>query len=271
MFPLIFFDTHSHLNFPQFEADLPSVVERARQNKVSDILVVGTDAESNRKAVRIASEYNLWAALGLHPSEIETDNPALPGIKELLPNNRVVAIGEIGLDYAFRRGGVISPPEKERQIEVFRFLLKTAIEINLPIIIHSRDAAEDTLNALRQAGPAQGVWHCFSGDVKLAEEILGLGFFISFTANITYRKNESLRQVVRAVPLERLLLETDCPFMPPEGKRGQRNEPAYIPLLAKAIAEIKQADIAEVAEKTYNNSRALFLNSDFHRSISVIK
>ncbi len=215
-------------------------------------MVVGTDAENNRKAVRIASEYKLWAALGLHPSDIETDSPVLPGIKELLPNDRVVALGEIGLDYT-------CAVDRSRQITAFRSFLETAKTLGLPVIIHSRDAAEDTLNALQQAGPIKGVWHCFSGDVSLAEEVLGLGFFVSFTANITYRKNEALRQVVRAVPLERLLLETDCPFMPPEGKRGQRNEPANIPLLAKAIAEIKQTDIAEVAEKTYNNSCGLFL------------
>ena len=247
----MFFDTHSHLNFPQFEADLPSVVERAKQNKVSDILVVGTNAESNREAVRIASKYNLWAALGIHPSDIKTDNPALPGINELRSNDRVVAVGEIGLDYT-------CPVDRSRQITAFRGFLETAKNLGLPIIIHSRDAAEDTLSALRQAGPAKGVWHCFSGDVKLAEEVLDLGFFISFTANITYRKNELLRQVVSAVPLARLLLETDCPFMPPEGKRGQRNEPAYIPLLAKAIADIKQINIEKVAEKTYNNSCKMF-------------
>ena len=139
----------------------------------------------------------------------------------------------------------------------------------MPTIVHSRDAAEDTLGALQQAGPVKGVWHCFSGDVKLAEEILVLGFFISFTANITYRKNEALRQVVRAIPLERLLLETDCPFMPPEGKRGQRNEPAYLPLLAKAIADIKETDIEEVAEKTYNNSCALFLKTKTHERTTL--
>ena len=176
----MFFDTHSHLNFPQFEADLPSVVERARQNKVSEILVVGTDAESNRKAVRIATEHQLWASLGLHPSDIETDNPALPGIKELLPNSRVVAVGEVGLDYA-------CPVDRSRQITAFCSFLEKAKNLGLPIIIHSRDAAEDTLSALRQAGPVKGVWHCFSGDVKLAEEVLNLGFFVSFTAENSIR------------------------------------------------------------------------------------
>lgn len=248
----MFFDTHSHLNFPQFEADLPSVVARARQNKVSDILVVGTDAESNRKAVRVALEHKLWASLGLHPSDIETDNPTIPGIKDLLPNDRVVAVGEVGLDYT-------CAVDRSRQITAFRGFLETAKSLGLPIIIHSRDAAEETLNVLRQAGPTKGVWHCFSGDTNLAEKVLGLGLFISFTANITYRKNEALRQVVAAAPLERLLLETDCPFMPPEGKRGRRNEPAYIPLLAQAIAGIKKTTVEEVAEKTYNNSYNLFL------------
>jgi len=248
----MFFETHSHLNFPQFETDLPSVIERARQNKVSDILVVGTDAESNRGAVRIAEEYKLWASLGLHPSDIDADNSELPGAKDLLLSGRVVAVGEIGLDYT-------CSVDRSRQITAFRGFLETAKTLGLPVIIHSRDAAEDTLDALRQAGPIKGVWHCFSGDAALAEKVLELGFFISFTANITYRKNEALRQVVAAVPPERLLLETDCPFMPPEGKRGQRNEPAYIPLLAKAIADIKKTDIAEVAEKTYNNSCELFL------------
>jgi TatD DNase family protein len=248
----MYFDTHSHLNFPQFEADLPSVIERAKQNKVSDILVVGTDAESNRKSVGIATEHKLWASLGLHPSDIDTDSPTLPGVEELLPNDRVVAVGEIGLDYT-------CAVDHSRQIAAFQVFLETAKNLGLPVIIHSRDAAEDTLKTLTQAGPAKGVWHCFSGDEKLAEKVLTLGLFVSFTANITYRKNEPLRQVVKAVPLDRLLLETDCPFMPPEGKRGQRNEPANIPLLAKAIAEIKQVTIEEVAEKTYNNSCGLFL------------
>jgi TatD DNase family protein len=247
----MFFDTHSHLNFPQFEADLPSVIERAKQNKVSDILVVGTDAENCRKAVKIAAEHKLWASLGLHPSDIDTDNPVLPG-KELLPNDRVVAVGEIGLDYTY-------PVGRPRQIAAFRIFLETAKELDLPVIIHSRNAAEDTLKTLTQAGPVKGVWHCFSGDEKLAEQVLGLGLFISFTANITYRKNRACRRVVKALPLERLLLETDCPFLPPEGKRGQRNEPANIPMLAQAIAEIKETSIEEIAEKTYNNSCALFL------------
>jgi len=248
----MFFDTHSHLNFPQFEADLPSVVARAKQNKVSDILVVGTDAESNRKAVRIASEYNLWSALGLHPSDIETDTTSLPGIKELLPNDRVVAIGEIGLDYA-------CAVDRSRQIASFHTFLKTAKSLGLPVIIHSRDAAEDTLNALRQAGPTKGVWHCFSGDVNLAEEVLDLGFFISFTANITYRKNEALRQVVRAVPLERLLLETDCPVVYARGREGEfKASPADVARSLKGAAALKGISQEKIAEATTENAKRLF-------------
>ena len=149
----MFFDTHSHLNFPQFAADLPSVIARARQNKVSDILVVGTDAASNRRAVEIAAEHKLWASLGFHPSDIETNNPALPGAEGLTGESRVVAVGEVGLDFA-------CAVDRSRQIAAFRGFLETAKTLGLPVIVHSRDAADDTLRALRHAGPVPGVWHC---------------------------------------------------------------------------------------------------------------
>jgi len=249
------FETHSHLNFPQFESDLPEVIQRAKDAGVSEILVVGTDKEGNQKALRIAHDYNLWAAVGIHPSDADSGPLDLAEIKNLVQDQRVVAIGETGLDYA-------SSADKEKQATLFHSLRGIAGENGLPVLIHSRQASEETLRVLTQYAPLRGVWHCFSGDEDLAQKVLALGLFVSFTANITYKKNGALRQVVKYVPLSRLLLETDCPFLPPDGKRGLRNEPAWLTYLAGAIAEIKGVPVEKVAEETFNNSSALFLKKN---------
>jgi len=246
------FETHSHLNFPQFADDLPEVVKRAGEAGVSEILVVGTDWEGTRRAIQLAHQYKLSASVGVHPSDAESAPGELSGLKRLARDERVVAVGETGLDFA-------CPADREKQAVLFRALLGLAADLGLPVIIHSRGAAVETLEILRESGPVKGVWHCFSGDESLARKVLDLGLFISFTANITYPKNAGLRSVVRAVPLNRMLLETDCPFLPPEGKRGRRNEPAWLPVLAGAIAAIKEVGLEEVAETTFNNSRDLFL------------
>ncbi len=249
-----FFDTHSHLNFPQFDADLSEVIGRAKKNGVKEIVVVGTNRETISKALKIAHQYCLWASVGIHPSDAEKERVEPRAFAEWLQNKRVVAIGETGLDYA-------SPVNKQRQEELFRFLLEKAKGANLPAIIHSREATVQTLKILKEFAPIKGVWHCFSGDEKLAKEILDLGLFISFTANVTYQKNQHLRDVVNFIPLESLLLETDCPFLPPEGRRGQRNEPAFLVRLAWVVAEIKREPLLRVAEQTFKNGTVLFLAS----------
>lgn len=246
------FDTHCHLNFPEFDPDRSEVVRRARAGGVGEMLVVGTDPAGNRKAVEIAGAFGLRAALGFHPGHAEEAEPDLAELKRALADPRVAAIGEIGLDYHYQ-------VDREKQAAVFRKMLALAVETGRPVIVHSREAAGPTLAALAAAGVKRGVWHCFSGDAGLAGQVLELGLEISFTANLTYRRNEALREVARQVPLERLLLETDAPFLPPEGKRGRRNEPAFLPVLAAALAEIKGVRPETIAETTFEASRRLFL------------
>ncbi|HNQ35867.1 MAG TPA: TatD family hydrolase [bacterium] len=257
------FDTHCHLNFPDFDSDRSEVVRRARDNGVVEILVVGTDPSGNRKAIEVAGEFGLRAALGFHPGHAEEAEPDLAEFRRALADPRVVAIGEIGLDYHYQ-------VDRDKQAAVFRRMLDLAVEAGRPVIVHSREAAGPTLAALATAGVKRGVWHCFSGDVRLAGQVLELGLEISFTANLTYRRNEALREVARQVPLERLLLETDAPFLPPEGKSGRRNEPAFLPALAGALAEIKGVRPEAVAETTFEAGRRLFRNGRFDKDTSEV-
>lgn len=250
------FDTHSHIHFPAFDPDRPEAIRRAREAGVGDILVVGTSADGSRAALEVAREHGLLAAAGIHPGDAERDRGRLPGLAALLDDDRVAAVGETGLDYTCEA-------QADCQRAVFRSLLDLAADRGRPVIVHSREAAADTLALLREAaasdgGALRGVWHCFSGDEKIAAEALALGLHISFTGNITYRKNVALRRVAAMVPLDRLLLETDCPFMPPEGRRGKRNEPAWLALSARAIAAARNEDAELLARETTANGHRLF-------------
>lgn len=245
------FDTHSHLHYPAFDPDRGAVLARARAAGVGAILVVGTGPADNHRALAVAREHRLPAAAGLHPSEAGTaDAPAR--IRALVAATPVAAIGEIGLDYT-------CPVPAATQQAVFRDMLALAASISRPVIVHSREAAADTLALLREAGgPCRGVWHCFSGDAELAGEVLALGLHLSFTGNVTYRRNHDLRRALAAVPADRLLLETDCPFMPPEGRRGRRNEPAWLLPLAEAIAATRQETVAALTAATWTSACRLF-------------
>ncbi len=249
-------DTHAHLDFEAFDADRAEVILRAREAEIGAIINVAIDRASSEASVALASEYpDVWATVGVHPhdaaSVTEEDYAEL---LKLGKHPKVVAVGEVGLDY-YRN---LSP--EERQKEVFRDMLTLARELDLPLIIHTRAAGEDTLAVLREAlreGPLRGVFHCFSGDVEMARQVLGLGFYISFCGNLTF-KNSRAPEVLKEVPLERLLLETDSPFLAPVPYRGKRNEPAYVRLTARKIAEVKGVPVSEVSAVTTRNAVELF-------------
>jgi TatD DNase family protein len=249
-------DTHAHLDMPEFKADLPQVIQRAREAGVSTIMTVGIDPASCRKAIEIAETYpGIFAILGVHPHDAaKVGERDLEGLKALARHKKVKAWGEIGLDF-FRNP---SPPAIQQ--ELFRRQITIAKELKLPVVIHSRSATRETITCLReeQAGEIGGVIHCFSGDAQAARQYLEMGFVISIPGVVTFNKADALREVVKGLPADKLLLETDAPFLAPVPHRGKRNEPAYVRLTAAACAEIRKQDIAKVAEVTTKNACRVF-------------
>lgn len=252
-------DTHAHLDFEQFDRDREAVLRRAAEAGVAWIIDVGANLASSRRAVALASaEPRIWAAVGVHPHDAATVNPpVLAELRALAHGPRVVAVGEIGLDF-YRD---LSPRPKQR--EAFEAQLALARELDLPVIVHDRAAHAETLAVLRgasrQTGPhLRGVMHCFSGDLELAREILELGLYIGIDGPVTYPRATTLAEVARLVPLERLLIETDSPYLAPQARRGKRNEPAYVGLIAERVAELRGLRTEEVGRVTSDNACALF-------------
>ena len=250
------FDTHAHLHFPEFAADLDAVLERAREAGVRRILTIGTDVPSSRAAAAMAARMpDVWAAVGIHPHEAaEADDAALAEIERLASEPRVVAIGETGLDF-FRN---LSP--RDAQERAFRSQLALARRASKPVLVHCREAHEETLKHIgevdiREAG---GIMHCFSGDVGIARRCLDLGLLVSLAGPVTYPKPGALPEVARFVPGDRLVVETDCPFLPPQPHRGKRNEPAYLAITAARVAELRGEPLADLAARMSENARALF-------------
>ena len=250
----MFVDSHAHLEMREFETDRAPVISRAADAGVDLIITVGTNLGLSRKAVALASQNeNIFAAVGVHPHDVEKINSqTYDELKELVLNPKVVAYGEIGLDF-FRN---IS--SRKQQIERFAEQLQLAAEMNLPVIIHDRDAHNESLQMVKASSIRNGVFHCFSGDYDMAVKCLDLGFYISVPGVVTFAKAETLQNVVRKIPLESLLLETDCPYLTPNPHRGQRNEPAYIIHTANKVAEIKGLSLTEVASVTAQNTLRLF-------------
>ena len=262
----MFIDSHAHIDGKEYDSDRDEVLKRAREAGVCAILNVGTgDPQSGslERAVRVAEEYeNVYAAIGVHPHDARLFNEeAAERILGLVKqSSRVIAWGEIGLDYHYDH----SPREVQR--EVFAWQLRLAREANLPVVIHSRAADEDTVNILRTewAEAAQGgVMHCFGGSRRMMEQVIELGFMISFAGNVTFKKAEDLREVARHVPLERLLIETDCPFLTPVPFRGRRNEPALVIEVARFLADVRGTSTEEMGRQTASNFTRFFgLNLD---------
>ena len=249
-----FTDTHAHLYFPDYGPDQEEVIARARASGIDYFVNIGTNYESSVQSLELAKRHDfIWAAAGIHPNDSKDANSSeIAKIRELLKEPRMVAIGEVGLDY-YRDH---SP--KEKQDEVLREFLKIHREIRKPLVIHCRDAYEALLKVFKEEKPMSGVMHCFSSDRPAMEKFLELGFYISFAGPLTYKKNDTLREACKACPLDRLLLETDAPFLPPQSVRGKRNEPAYLLETARTAAELHGLSLETLGEKTTQNARRLF-------------
>lgn len=244
-------DTHCHLNFPAFTPDLPAVLERARQAGIKRLLVPGADLPTSRQAVELARRHpEVYAAVGVHPNSVAGfDAQTLRELRELARYHRVVAIGEIGIDLYWQ-----TVPLAE-QVAALRAQVQLAAELDLPVLIHDREAHEPVQTVLSELRPPRGgVLHAFSGDQALAEWAQTAGFYLGLGGPLTYKKNAALRAVFTAVPLERILLETDAPYLPPQMQRGQRNEPAYLRAVAEKLAELRQAPLETIAQVTSANA-----------------
>ena len=251
-----FIDSHCHLDMEAFAPDLDEVLDRAYQAGVTNIITIGTDRDSSEQAVQLAGRYpSVYAAVGVHPHDSSGVNDKdFDRIAQLSTHEKVVGYGEIGLDYA----KMYSP--KEVQQQVFSRQLALAQELNLPVIIHDRDAHEDTLKILKKHAPfpAGGVLHCFSGDSTFAEQIVELGFFISIPGIVTFKNAKALQQVVVDLPLQSMLIETDGPFLAPVPFRGKRNTPELLLYTAEKIAQLRNLTLRAVAAQITDNTRALF-------------
>ena len=256
-----FIDSHCHIDGPEYDADREEVIARARDAGVSTMLNVGTgDPNSGafERAVELAERYSeIYAAVGVHPHDAKLfDSPAEQRLLNLVrQSKRVIAWGEIGLDYHYDH----SPRDTQR--EVFRRQLRLAREQDLPVVIHSRNADDDTIAILREeltGYERAGVLHCFGGSLAMAQEAIELGFFISFAGNLTFKKAEDLRETARQLPLGRLLIETDCPYLTPEPFRGKRNEPARVVETARCLAALHDNELEEIGRITSENFANLF-------------
>jgi TatD DNase family protein len=256
----MFIDSHAHIDGPEFDADRDEMIQRARAAGVSAILNVGTgDPHSGafERAVALGQKNDfIYTAIGTHPHDARLyDDKAEDKIKTLVQSERVLAWGEIGLDFHYDN----SP--RDIQIAVFKRQLRAAREVDLPVVIHTREAEPETIEILKseyEGARRRGIFHCFSGSKDLAQRAIELGFMISFSGIITFKKAQDLRDVAREVPLERLLIETDCPYLSPTPYRGKRNEPAYVVEVARCLAGIHGLDIDELARITSENFRGFF-------------
>lgn len=249
-------DTHVHLDLDDFNLDRDLVLPRAGEAGVQSMITVGINRSSSRQAVALAEQYpQVFAAVGIHPHEARNATaPAYDELKDLAANQRVVAVGETGLDF-FKEYS----PRREQEI-CFRRQIGLAKELRLPLVIHDREAHDRIIEILREekAEEVGGVFHCFSGDYALARSGLDMGFYISVSGVITFPRATGLREVVEKMPLDRLLVETDAPFLAPVPYRGKRNEPAYVIHVVRKLAEVKKVSVSEVAQCTQENARVLF-------------
>ncbi len=257
-------DTHCHLTFEPLSADVPGVVERSRAAGVDGWITIGTLLEDSRRAVELAGRYeNMYAAVGIHPHDAQNaDSRALEELKEVARREKVVAIGETGLDFHYNFS---KQPDQKR---AFAAHLDIARELNLPVVIHSRNAFDETMEILdRSGGGLRIVFHCFSGSAEQARLVLDKGYFVSFTGVITFKNAESTREAARVVPLDRMMIETDCPYMSPEPVRSQKpNEPALMVHTSNFLAQLKGVSPEDLAQATTQTAVEFFRLTGFQTS-----
>jgi TatD DNase family protein len=249
-------DSHAHLEMPEFRKDLEAVIQRAKESGVEYIFTVGTEKRDWKRALEIADSHpSIYAILGVHPHNAkEIDEQTYPMLKELCRNEKVKAYGEIGLDF-FRN---LSP--RDIQLKRFREQISLAKELGLGIVVHDREAHQETLEVLKseKAEECGGIIHCFSGDYEMAKVCMDMGFYISIPGSITFKNAEHFREIVNRIPLESLLVETDAPFLTPVPFRGRRNEPSYVRYTAQKIAEVKKISFEKVAKVTTENALRVY-------------
>lgn len=260
---MMFTDSHCHLNFPELLSELPAIRQAMAQAQVTRALCISTTLEEFGAVHQLALDFdNFWATVGVHPDNEGVREPTLDDLLTLGKLPRVVGIGETGLDYYRLNGRSVADMAWQR--ERFRTHIQAARQLQKPLVIHTRQASEDTLAILREegedgsVGSAGGVFHCFTEDQSVARQALDLGYYISFSGILTFKSAQSLRDVAAMVPLDRLLIETDSPYLAPVPYRGKTNNPSYVPWVAKQLAEIKQLHVEEVAKITSDNFDALF-------------
>ncbi len=250
-------DSHAHLAEEAYDDDRAEVLARAAEAGVDTVIVIGYDAPSCRRVVEVVREFSgrgvqLFAAAGVAPHHVlETDEDDLAAVRDTLAEDVVVAVGEIGLDYHYDM-----PPDRQRRL--FACQLEWAVERRLPVVIHSREAGDDVLAGLREHGCSGGVIHCFTEGPSMAQGAVELGFYVSFAGILTFKNAQSLRDIAAQVPLERILVETDSPFLAPVPHRGRRNEPAFVVEVARTIAELHGTSVEEIERITSENARRLF-------------
>ncbi|RAZ65841.1 TatD family hydrolase [Planococcus maitriensis] len=252
----MYIDTHVHLNADQYDEDLQEVIDRALNSKVEKMVVIGFDRKTIKRAIELAENYDfIYAVIGWHPVDaIDCTDEDLEWIEQLAAHEKVVGIGETGLDYHWDK----SP--KDIQQQVFRKQIQLAKRVGLPIIIHNREATEDVLTILREedAQEVGGVMHCFGGSVETAQESIKMNFMISLGGPVTFKNAKKPKEVAAEIPLEHLMIETDAPYLAPHPYRGKRNEPSYVTLVAEEIARLKELPVETVAEATTKNAERFY-------------
>jgi TatD DNase family protein len=279
-------ETHAHLDYPDFAPDFDDVLQRATKAGVTRIITIGTSIASSRKAVELAERYpNVFAVIGVHPTSTETEEDIMAPLRDLAQSRRVVAIGETGLDYhrlpseeaatqkkiqVFARALQGETEEeieaqiedgslKEKQAALFQQQLDLAVELGLNVVIHQRDAWDDTLELLQPyTGKVRGVFHCFGGTFEQAQEVIALGHLVSFTGIVTFKNGAEVRDVAAQIPLDQFMVETDCPYLAPVPFRGKRCEPAHTRIVAETIAAARGVTLEEIARSTTQTAEQFF-------------
>ena len=262
----VFFDTHAHLDYPEYEKDFSEVLARASTAGIAKIISIGTSLDSSARAVQLAEKFPaIYAAVGWHPSEaLEAPADLRPALRELARHPKVVAIGETGLDYyrlpGSQNGGAEADARyKERQAEIFQQQLEVAAELGLNCIIHQRAAFDDTLAQFKPfAGKVHGVFHCFGESVARLQQILEIGSLVSYTGIVTFKNGQNIRDAVAATPLDKFMLETDCPYLAPVPYRGQRCEPAFVKEISETVAQVKKCSLNELSAATCKTAHDFF-------------
>ena len=250
----MFFDSHAHLDEACFAEDFDEILANMAQNHVRGMMDVGCDLPSSEAAIALAARYNwVWAAVGSHPDDADhVDEARILTYRKLARHPRVKAIGEIGLDYHYE------DVPRDVQQHAFRLQMSLAEELDLPVIIHEREAHGDALAIIDEHPTVKGVFHCFSGSPEMAGELVRRGWYIGFTGVVTFKNARKAVETARSIPLDRILIETDCPYMAPEPFRGRRNDPSLVPYVAQKIADLRALPVATMAQLTWDNAHRLF-------------